>query len=93
MVEWHNNEADPLAAVPAKGEFVIVLGQRDSDRSTQVEEETVLSIHSDILSLGSLTPDQVIAATAACCAVSVPKVRQIVKKARFRSNEGTRSSP
>lgn len=93
LVEWTSCKSIVAAEVQERGEFAVVLGPSHKAESLQPDEQALLDVFERLSGAASLTPEQVVAATATAFGLQVHKARTMIKKAKILVKRQTESAP
>jgi 16S rRNA (cytidine1402-2'-O)-methyltransferase len=93
LVEWPSYRSIVATDIQERGEFVVVLGPKPEQESIQPDDHALLDVFDHLSAAPSLTPEQVLAATAAVFGLQVQKARTLIKKARILVKRQTDSVP
>lgn len=88
-VEWDNSKETQQPRISDRGEFVVVVGPASAPRAEEqpVEAERLLAIVDHLSELPDLSPDQIVAATAAVFGIQARKAKQAIKKIKILAKQ------
>ncbi|MCC7042402.1 MAG: 16S rRNA (cytidine(1402)-2'-O)-methyltransferase [Acidobacteria bacterium] len=93
LVSWPSCRSIAASAIQERGEFVVVLGPSHAPESLQPDEHALLDVFNRLAGAPTLTPEQVVAASAAAFGLQAQKARTLIKKAKILVKRHTDSTP